>query len=113
MFDQHSWRNDFQQLSMLRTYAPHFSILEFIAIDNERMVPQQALSCVTNIDDIESYIQLRETERGKTYLQVFDLPVSERSRVLADLSVMGITAGSMLPGLDGACEEIKERLFPV
>ena len=72
MFDQHSWRNDFQQLSMLRTYAPHFSILEFIAIDNERMVPQQALSCVTNIDDIESYIQLRETERGKTYLQVFE-----------------------------------------
>jgi hypothetical protein len=31
--------------------------------------------------------------------------------VMNDLSRMGITAGSLFPGLDGACEELKERNF--
>jgi hypothetical protein len=30
---------------------------------------------------------------------------------MRELSVMGITAGSLFPGLDGACEELKERFF--
>jgi hypothetical protein len=34
----------------------HFSIAEFIAIDNERMIPQQSISAITNVDDIETYI---------------------------------------------------------
>jgi hypothetical protein len=45
--------------------------------------------------------------------QAIDLPVSERSIVARDLAMMGITAGSLLPGLDGACEQLKERFFPV
>jgi hypothetical protein len=28
-----------------------------------------------------------------------------------DLSAMGITAGALFPGLDGACEELRERFF--
>ncbi len=32
--------------------TPYFSIGEFLAIENERMIPQQAASTVTNIDDI-------------------------------------------------------------
>jgi hypothetical protein len=41
----------------------------------------------------------------QTYLQAIDLPVSDRSIVARDLATMGITAGSLLPGLDGACEQ--------
>lgn len=89
---------------------PHLSIGEFLAIENERMIPQQAASTVTNIDDIESYIKSKETN-GKTYLWAIDLPVSERRTVVHELSYMGITAGSLFPGLDGACEELKERNF--
>ena len=74
---------------------------QFDAIENERMIPQQAVSIVTSIDDIESYIGLRETETTK-YLQAIDLPVSERKLVMRELSDMGITAGSLFPGLDGA-----------
>jgi hypothetical protein len=29
-----------------------------------------------------------------------------------NLRQMGITAGSMFPGLDGACEALKEEYFP-
>jgi hypothetical protein len=77
------------------------------------MVPQQALSSVTNVDDIETYIREREKETSKTYLQVVDLPASDRTKVMRELSLMGITAGSMFPGLDGACEELRERFFSV
>jgi hypothetical protein len=111
-FDQREWRNDIPQLQNLRAYIPHLSILDFIAIDNDRMVPQQALSSVTNVDDVETFIRWTEFHRKKTYLHVIDIPSTERSKVIADLSFMGISAGSLFPGIDGSCEEIRQRLFP-
>ena len=59
---------------------------------------------------METYIRSRETDTKK-YLQMIDLPVRERKRVIRELSYMGITAGSLFPGLDGACEELAERNF--
>lgn len=100
-----------ERIQTLRTHKLHISVLDFIAIDNERVIPQQALSCVTNVDDVEAYIREREKLRDTVYLEVFDLPASERSVAMSDLSVMGITAGSMFPGLDGMCEELKARMF--
>ena len=75
------------------------------------MVPQQALSTVTNVDDIEEFIEYQEANFQKTYLQVIDLPIADRPQIMHELSLMGITAGSMFPGLDGACEQLKERNF--
>jgi hypothetical protein len=89
----------------------HLSVLEFIAIENERMIPQQAASTLTNIDDIETYIKTRETIKKTQYLGAIDLEMRDRKRVMRELSSMGITAGSLFPGLDGACEELKERFF--
>ena len=111
-FDQKQWRDDLEQIQLLNTAFPHFSVMEFIAIDNERMVPQQAASSVTNIDDIESYIKSNESKEKK-YLHVIDLPIKERTKVMRELSYMSITAGSLFPGLDGACEELRERFFEV
>ncbi|MFA5293403.1 MAG: FRG domain-containing protein [Phycisphaerae bacterium] len=111
VFDYKQWAADLNQILSLNTAALHLSTCEFIAIENERMIPQQSVSTITNIDDIESYIQLIEKEKGKSYLKVIDLPVTERTKVMRELSFMGITAGSLFPGLDGACEELKERFF--
>jgi hypothetical protein len=97
---------------MLLTTAPHLSFLEFMAIENERLIPQQSASTVTNLDDIETYIRSKETQE-KTYLTAIDLPVRERKKVVHELSYMGITAGSLFPGLDGACEELRERHFDI
>lgn len=110
IFDQQQWHIDFPQIPKLSNPKRHFSIMEFMAINNERMIPQQAVSSVTNIDDIEIFIRSRETS-GKQYLRVVDLPVRERHLVMQELSTMGITAGSLFPGLDGACEELRERYF--
>ena len=111
-FDQMLWRNTFNQVMKLTPTKPHFSVMEFIAIDNERLVPQQSISSVSNVDDIESYIRSKESET-KRFLQIIDLPLQERPAVMRELSMMGITAGSLFPGLDGACEELKERFFPL
>lgn len=110
IFDQESWKSDWQQVQLVQSPTPHLSIGDFVAIENQRMIPQQAITTVTNIDDIESYIKQRSNNE-KVYLWALDIPVNERSRVVNELGYMGITAGSLFPGLDGLCEELKERNF--
>ncbi len=112
VFDQSLWRTDLNQILLLIRSFPYVSVGEFIAIENERMIPQQAASTITNVDDIETYIRSYETATKK-YLWAIDLPVRERRDVVRELSYMGITAGSLFPGLDGACEELKERNFEI
>jgi hypothetical protein len=73
---------------------------EFIAVENERMIPQQAVSMITNADDMERYIKSKETQEKK-YLGAIDLPLSERRRVLSELGYMGITAGFVGSGNSG------------
>jgi len=111
LFDYEAWRNDFLQVLNVLNAHLHVSVCEFLAIENERMIPQQAVSTLTNIDDIETFVQLREHQNDKRYLQAIDLPVKERNRVMEDLRQMGITAGSLFPGIDGTCEELRERNF--
>ena len=74
-------------------------------------MPQQSISVVSNVDDIESHIESVERAHGKKYLEVFDLAVSDRDFIMKELALMGITAGALFPGLDGACEGLKERNF--
>jgi len=112
VFDQENWKKDLNQILFLVAPRLHVSIGEFLAIENERMIPQQAASTITNVDDIEAYIRSVE-ENGKTYLWAIDLPVADRRQVVRDLGYMGITAGSLFPGLDGACEELTERNFEI
>jgi hypothetical protein len=112
VFDQARWKTDWTQLHAVLSTAPHFSVEEFMSIENQRMTPQQSASTLTNLDDIETYIKSKET-RGKPHLTAIDLPVRERRKVMNELTYMGITAGSLFPGLDGACEELKERNFDI
>jgi hypothetical protein len=111
-FDVKRW-SKLPQWAKLGILPPHISILDALAVENNRMLPQQALSTITNIDDIESFVQRQEETSHETFLEAFDIPASERQVVSRDLEMMGIGAGSLLPGLDGACEQLKERHFPV
>jgi hypothetical protein len=111
VFDSLEWTRSWEAITHLVHPKLHVTVRELIAIENERMIPQQAASTVTSVDDMETYIRSKETEQKK-YLQAIDLPVRERGRVVRELSYMGITAGSLFPGLDGACEELKEQNFP-
>lgn len=111
VFDQKTWREIYPQMLRLQELHEHFSLLDPLAIDNQRMVPQQSIVSVTNVDDIETYIRKREQEQSKSFLRIFDLPVASRNHVIRELSYMGVTAGALFPGIDGACEELRERFF--
>jgi hypothetical protein len=111
IFDHLTWQADFEQIHFLSTPKLHISVIEAVSFDNDRSRPQQALSLVTNVDDVEAHIRNRESANGKSYISMIDIACSERAAVMRDLSRMGISAGSMFPGLDGACEELRERLF--
>lgn len=111
VFEYKRWKQNFMQLPQMLFPGLHVSVLEFVAVENERLIPQQGVSTMTNVDDVETYIGSRELESKTTYLSAFDLPIGERNKVMSELSYMGITAGSLFPGLDGACEELRERNF--
>jgi len=111
IFNNQMWQQKFPQIKNLDPPFPHLSVMEFIAIDNPRLVPQQAVTTVTNLHDIEAYILERESETGVKYLEAIDIPASEREVAMRDLRFMGITAGSMFPSIDGVCEELRERNF--
>ena len=110
IFNQNLWCSTFQQHIQLLTSTSHFSIAEFLSTNNERMIPQQAISSVTNVDDIESHI-LSHQQRGKIFLTAIDIPKRERAKAMLELQYMGITAASLFPGLDGTCADLRERNF--
>lgn len=111
MFDYDGWKKVFPQIQNLDPPYPHFSVVEFIAINNKRLVPQQSVTTATNIDDIEAYVIERETQSQKEYLKAIEIPAKEREEAMRDLRIMGITAGSMFPSIEGVCEELRERNF--
>ena len=110
-FEKEAWVGQFSQLETVNFAQHHFSILEALAIENNRAIPQQAVSTLTNVDDIEAYIRTKEAESNQTFLHAIDLQEDCRPEVMVELSLMGITAGSLFPGLDGACEELMGRFF--
>jgi hypothetical protein len=110
VLDVTGWKA-FEKAGVLMPGFLHVTILEPLATNNPRALPQQSLSTVTNVDDLEQYIGGRETQFGKSYLRAIDILASERRTVMQDLALMGITAGSLFPGIDGACLQLKERFF--
>lgn len=111
IFNNIDWTKEFAQSNVLNPPLPHLSVMEFISIANPRQVPQQAATMVTNVLDIESFILNLEKAKTKNFLTAIDIPVSHREEAMNDLRFMGITAGSMFPGIDGVCEELREINF--
>jgi FRG domain len=111
ILDGRQWVNDWEASVVMAPAFRHLTLLEPLAINNPRATPQQSVSSVTNVDDIETYIRNGETIRGTNYLRAIDLAVDDRRIVMQELALMGVNAGSLLPGLDGACEQLRERFF--
>jgi hypothetical protein len=105
------WNKINRLMIALSPVPPTVAIMDALPLDNPRVIPQQALCTATSVDDIESHIENAAPRNGKKILEVIDLPTSARMEVLSDLSLMGITAGALFPGIDGACEAFREQNF--
>lgn len=110
-FDIKAWSRLPQHL-ILGAAPPHVSVLDAYAMENRRLLPQQASLMMTNVDDIETYIRARERAVDHMFLEAIDIPVAEKRTVARELALMGVGAGSLFPGLDGTCEELRDRYFP-
>jgi len=90
---------------------PCISFHRFSAHNNPRFVPQQSVASFSNVDDLEGFVSLHEKTAGSKNLTLIDIPIEEKQKVIDELRLMGITAGSLFPGLDGICRSLKERFF--
>jgi len=107
-------RKEFLKLSQFQNLTftlPHLSILEALAIENDRAVPQQGLLMLTNLQDVEAHIADLEQHLGTTLLTAFDLPIEDARDAMNDLAMMGITRSTLMPGIESICLDLKDRLF--
>ena len=110
-FNESEWKNSLNQPIQLGSCYPFVSVIPLLGIENPRMIPQQAVIMASNIDDVEEYVKTREMEFTKPFLTAYDIKWSERDEVVSELSYMGVTAGALFPGYDGACEQLREQNF--
>ncbi len=112
ILDRTAWVNRYGKSGFIVDAAPNqLVVVETMPVGNPRHLPQQAISTVTNIADVEAFIREREEADGVRYLTVCDLPISNRPQIMRELELMGITYGSLFPGLDGTCRDMRDRLF--
>jgi hypothetical protein len=111
-FNEPDWVNcnlQIPPLSQLNTLS--LTIGRFISPLTNRPAPQKALSLYSNIDDIETFITREATKHRKKFLRVFDISISERTRVMRQLDLLGINAATLFPDFDGICRMLDEKYF--
>uniref|UniRef100_A0A183CN42 FRG domain-containing protein n=1 Tax=Globodera pallida TaxID=36090 RepID=A0A183CN42_GLOPA len=102
IFDRVAWTNRYGKAGFTVDAAPNqLVVIETMPTGNPRHAPQQAISTVTNVADVEAFVRAREEADGVTYLTACDLPFQSRPQIMRELELMGITYGSLFPGLDG------------
>lgn len=111
VLDRSGWCNSVPQFDYVAYDDVHFSVVDLLNVGNVRQHPQQAVATLTNVDDIETYVREIETRSGKSFLKVFDLDPGLRAPCLAELDRMGVHAAALFPGLDGVCQQMKNRIF--
>ena len=91
--------------------APYTCFLSISGRNNPRLYVQQGTFLVTNILELETFIHDYEIEKNETALYAVDLPINSLREAMSDLQYMGITAGSLFPGLDGIGKMLRQEML--
>lgn len=110
IFDEPSWTKRAGKTAQLRVPSLVVRTIELPCFGNPRVLPQQAMTMYSNVDDIEQILLSNEEQTGQ-FIRAIEIPASDRDIAMRDLSLMGITWGSMFPGLDGVCKQLSSRHF--
>ena len=111
IFDEREWAKMAGRYAPLRTPAMMVKTVELPIIGNTRVLPQQATTMYSNVDDIEFIIQQNEERIGRQFLKAVSIPVADREIAMRDLNLMGITWASLFPGVDGLCKYLSTKHF--
>lgn len=110
IFNDREWSAMAGRFAQLRSPKLTVRTMELPGYGNSRVLPQQSITMFSNIDDIELIIKQNETFAGQ-YLSAISISSNERIRALKDLQLMGITWGSIFPGIEGVCKQLSQRHF--
>lgn len=109
-FNQKEWTKKVGNSAQIKRPGMTVRTMELPGFGNLRVLPQQAMTMYSNVDDIEYILKHFEDFPGQL-LRAISIPKSDRDAAIRDLGLMGITWGSMFPGLDGICRQLKARHF--
>lgn len=115
-FDYLRFQSDWQQIYDPFSATRHVSILETFSRGNQKQVIQQGLYTFANVYDQAQHVaslemQARASTGASPYMLEIRLPVSEKPIAMRELRLMGITAASLFPTIEGVCKGLREELF--
>lgn len=110
MFDEERWSEMAGRYAPLRTPRHILRTLDLPGYGNARVLPQQSITMYSNVDDIE-HIIFSNKKGDSDFIESVAISMRYRDEAMHDLSLMGITWGSLFPGLDGVCRQLRENHF--
>ncbi len=103
------WQRDYKQFFDMKFKGPHVSVVKPFCKGNKKYLIQQGIFMFTNIRNVKNHIQRHQIRN--TYLREFKFPLHEKPIVMRELKLMGISAMSLFPSLEGICKGSKEEFF--
>jgi hypothetical protein len=67
ILDAREWNTSTERAFVLMPGFLHMTMLEPLATNNPRALPQQSISSVTNVDDLEDYLTRMEKQTGSHF----------------------------------------------
>ncbi len=111
IFDHFLWQSHFEQLYNLKETKQYVSVFIPFSKNNPRIISQRGTCTITNVDDMEQYINEREKEKSAQYLYTVLISVKDKPKIMKELNLMGINEMSLFPGIDGICRAMKDQFF--
>ena len=111
IFDNIKWiTTNLQPIDLLlphqfvSTFKPNYT-------NNPRIITQNSILTITNVNDIQDYLVNSGTIQGKTFLYKINIKKDEIPQIKLDLQAMGITNKKLFPNLDDVCKEMTTNFF--
>lgn len=117
VFDHVTFDKHWNQVFQLQPTQPFVSVLPASPKGNFNQIVQQGIYTYSSVTDQKQHIMGLENRTDNklgvagTYLIQYLLPVDEKPTVMRELKMMGITAMSLFPGVDGVCKAYKQEHF--
>ena len=111
IFDYIQWiTTNFQPIDLISA-NPFVSTFKPNYVNNPRLITQNSILTVTNVNDIQEYLTNVERQQGKKFLYKINIYKKEIPQIKSDLESMGITKKKLFPNLDEVCNEMALNFF--
>ena len=82
ILDAREWNTSTERAFVLMPGFLHMTMLEPLTTNNPRALPQQSISSVTNVDDLEDYLTTMEKQTERSFLKYIKISPEENAEIL-------------------------------